>query len=272
MVGFLKILFWAILAAAVLWLFAMRCRRHLRRMPLLIQYRYAHRGLHGGAVPENSLEAFRLASAMGFAAELDVHLTRDGRLAVIHDQDLRRLCGVEGAVEEQTVQELSHLRLCGTGHRIPMLEEVLPLFEGRQPLLIELKDRRNSAQLVDAFCAAMKGFHGDFAVESFNPWVLYLLRLRRPDYIRGQLSKDFLKDRSIPPIAGFFLKNLCFNWLAKPDFIAYRYQDRRNLGLRLCRRLYGVQEFSWTVTTPEEQTAAEQDGSVIIFESFRPDL
>ena len=67
-----------------------------RRLPGTL---YAHRGLHGPGVPENSLPAFRAAAAAGYGAELDVHLTADGRLVVFHDGDLTRMCGVEGTVE-----------------------------------------------------------------------------------------------------------------------------------------------------------------------------
>ncbi len=124
---------------------------------------------------------------------------------------------------------------------------------------------------MDALCAALKGFGGDFCVESFDPRTLYLLRLRRPDIIRGQLSKNFLRDGSVNPIAGFFLTNLCLNWLSRPDFIAYRFADRGALGLRLCRRLYQVPEFSWTITSPAQQLAAEEAGATIIFEGFDPE-
>ena len=70
----------------------------------LLDWRYAHRGLYDNenGVPENSLAAFRLAAENGFGAELDVHLTADGQLAVIHDSDLQRVCGQEGKVEELT--------------------------------------------------------------------------------------------------------------------------------------------------------------------------
>lgn len=262
-----------ILAALfLLWIFLMRCKRHLRRGPLLVQYRYAHRGLHdlAAGIPENSLPAFRRAAEQGFGAELDVHLTKDGRLAVIHDSDLSRLCGVEGTVEKMDAEQLSRLRLCGTDQRIPFLEEVLPLFAGGPPLLIEMKTRRNAAPLVDALTAALADYRGDVCVESFDPWALYVLRLRKPDCIRGQLSKRFGPSDGINAVGGFFLQNLCFNWLSKPDFVAYRLEDRKSWALRLCRRFYRVQEFSWTVTTPEQQRQLEEDGSVIIFEGFTP--
>ena len=108
-------------------------------------FRYAHRGLHGPGVPENSLAAFRRAAEAGYGAELDVHLTRDGRLVVIHDGDLERMCGVPGRVAEKTAEELAALRLAGSEEHIPLLEEVLPLFAGRAPLVVELKTDRHGA-------------------------------------------------------------------------------------------------------------------------------
>ena len=58
----------------------------------ILKHRYAHRGLHHKPdIPENSLSAFRNAVKNGFGIEFDVHLTADGKLAVIHDSGLRRV-------------------------------------------------------------------------------------------------------------------------------------------------------------------------------------
>jgi hypothetical protein len=68
----------------------------------------AHRGLHGGAenVPENSLQAFEIAAEKGYPIETDIHVTKDGRVAVFHDDDLKRMCGDERKPEELTLDEL----------------------------------------------------------------------------------------------------------------------------------------------------------------------
>ena len=72
----------------------------------LLRYRYAHRGLHSKPhIPENSMAAFAKAAAAGFGIELDVHLTKDGRLAVIHDSSLKRTCGEDLIIEEITMKE-----------------------------------------------------------------------------------------------------------------------------------------------------------------------
>ena len=77
---------------------------------------FAHRGLHSRdkSVPENSLEAFELASRAGYGIELDVQLSKDGQVVVFHDDDLKRVCGVDCRVDEKTYAELTELRLCGT--------------------------------------------------------------------------------------------------------------------------------------------------------------
>ncbi len=67
-------------------LLALRCRRNGRGWEKLLGRRYAHRGYHAKPeIPENSLPAFRRALERGWGAELDVHLLRDGTLAVFHD-------------------------------------------------------------------------------------------------------------------------------------------------------------------------------------------
>ena len=67
----------------------------------LLKHRYAHRGLHRKpGIPENSMEAFRRAIAAGYGIELDVHLTSDRKLAVIHDSCLKLTSGVYLQIED----------------------------------------------------------------------------------------------------------------------------------------------------------------------------
>ena len=85
----------------LLWFLLLRCRRSGRGWKKLLGRRYAHRGWHDKpAIPENSLAAFRRALDKGWGAELDVHLLKDGTLAVFHDSDLRRCAGEEGDIED----------------------------------------------------------------------------------------------------------------------------------------------------------------------------
>ena len=251
------------------------CRRGHPNWKILRLFRYAHRGWHDKPqIPENSMAAFRRAAEHHFGVELDVHLTKDGRLAVIHDASLLRTAGVDVLVEDLTAEELQNYRLEGTDEHIPMLEEVLTLFEGKTPLIVELKaERGNHAALTEAACALLDQYRVNYCVESFDPRCLMWLRKHRPDICRGQLSQAFLRHGDgggQSKLTLFVLEHLLLNCTTRPDFIAYRFSDRKNLNLRWCRKLFRVQEVNWTITTKEEMEAAERDGNLVIFERFDP--
>ena len=97
---------------------------------------FAHRGLWSESVPENSLAAFTLAAKAGYGIELDIQLSKDGRIVVFHDYDLKRMCGVDRKLADMTLEELKACRLRGTSEQIPTLVEVLQLIDGKVPLLI----------------------------------------------------------------------------------------------------------------------------------------
>ena len=90
---------------------------------------------------------------------------------------------------------------------------------------------------------------------------------------RGQLSENFRRHgdaQDLPGVVRWVLSSLLLNARTRPDFIAYRFEDRKCLSLRLCRGLYGAQEFSWTIRSRADMDAAERDGALVIFECFDP--
>jgi glycerophosphoryl diester phosphodiesterase len=105
----------------------------------------AHRG--GAALwPENSLLAFGNALALGVDyLELDVHLSRDGEVMVIHDATLERTTTGSGTVRERTAAELGALRLkdrggAVTAEPVPTLDQVVALAAaGKRQMLLEIK-------------------------------------------------------------------------------------------------------------------------------------
>ena len=259
---------------ALLWVFLTRCRRNHGDWAVLWQYRYAHRGLHDKPqVPENSMAAFRKAVEHGFGAELDIHLMADGNLAVIHDSSLLRTAGADVHIEDLSAEDLEQYRLEGTQERIPLLPEVLKLFAGKTPLIVELKaERGNHVALCEAAAKLLDTYGGDYCVESFDPRAVGWFRKHRPEVCRGQLAENFLRDRenrlSLP--LRFALTNLLTNAAAVPDFVAYRFSDRKTFGLRLCRFLWKPQMVYWTLRSREELEQAEREGALCIFEKFAP--
>lgn len=265
-----------VLALALLWLVLLTPRRGAPGWEALEHVRYAHRGLHSltAGRPENSMAAFRAAAELGYGAELDVHLMKDGSLAVVHDSSLKRVCGREAVIEELTAAELTDYPLQGTAETIPLLEEVLEVFAGRRPLIIELKaERGNAAALTDAVMARLEGWQGTYCIESFHPAVLLRLKERYPQVLRGQLSQNFLRGSEAGSLglpARLALTLLLTTVFTRPDFIAYNYRDRACLSLRLMRRLYGVREVGWTIRDRGTMEALEKEGVTPIFEGFVP--
>ena len=249
------------------------------RWEKLSEYRYAHRGLHDNQTPapENSLAAFRLAREWGYGSELDVHLTADGQLVVIHDSRLQRACGVEGVVEEKTLPELADLRLFGTREGIPTFAQVLDVYEGGEgpcpPLVVELKTYgANYAQLAECAMAELDAHQVPYCVESFDPRVLWWLRRNRPEVVRGQLSENFVLDNEsdIGFVRGVTHGALMCNLFARPDFVAYRHDHRRRLAVWLACNLLGARLVTWTIKSPQELAEVEAAGGVGIFEGFEP--
>jgi len=251
------------------------CRKGHPAWQTLKKYRYAHRGCHDKpAVPENSMEAFRRAVERGFGAELDVHLMKDGTLAVIHDASLKRTAGAEVKIEDLTVEELKNYHLEESEETIPLFDDVLALFEKKTPLIIELKvERENYAALSEAVARRLDSYTGDYCIESFDPRAVSWFRKHRPDTCRGQLSQNFFRDQNskLPGILKFLMTNLLVNVIARPDFVAYNHQHRHGLAPWWCRKLHGAVEFCWTVTDKEAMERLEEEKAGIIFERFDPE-
>ncbi|MBQ8621628.1 MAG: glycerophosphodiester phosphodiesterase [Oscillospiraceae bacterium] len=257
---------------SLLYILSVRGRTGHPGLAELKKWSYAHRGLHDEILPENSMAAFRAALDHGYGIELDIHLLKDGNLGVMHDSKLMRTTGAEGKIEDLTTQELKNYHLGGTDETIPEFRQVLELFAGKAPLVIELKaDGSNSAALCEAACKMMEGYHGPFCMESFDPRCIWWLKKNRPEIIRGQLTENyFATGNKLPWILKFLLKYQIENFLGKPDFVAYRFSDRKNISNALVRKLWGVQGFAWTLDTKADYETAVSEGWVPIFEKIKP--
>jgi glycerophosphoryl diester phosphodiesterase len=235
----------------------------------LLKARYAHRGLHNKpTVPENSMSAFKKAVDEGFGIELDLHLTKDNKLAVIHDASLKRTCGIDLHIEDITLEDAQLYFLEESNEVIPEFKDVLKLVDGKIPLLIELKvENGNHAQLARKTVEALEGYKGLYCIESFYPQAVKWLRDNSPEIVRGQLAGAVKKDGAdINAISDFLLRNLWVNILGKPDFVAYHFEDR-NIG---AFKKFKGPKFLWTIKSYRDLKIAESLGAVPIFEKFNP--
>lgn len=265
----------AVFALCCLFALSTMCRRGHPGLGELRRWAYAHRGLHDSFAPENSLAAFRRAKEAGYGAELDVHLLADGNLAVFHDSSLKRLTGRDGIIEKLTTSQLNEYRLADSGETIPLLRQVLDLFHGEAPLIIELKSSKdNYRQLCTRVCEMLDAYDGVFCLESFDPRCIRWLRKNRPDLIRGQLAENFFATpgSKVPWLGKLILGQYMLNFLTCPDFVAYRFSDRRQLGVWLCCRIWNAQPVAWTLRSRSELDEAVKIGWIPIFENFRTDI
>jgi glycerophosphoryl diester phosphodiesterase len=201
---------------------------------------YAHRGASAHA-PENTIKAFQLALDHGAdGVELDVTLSKDGEIVVIHDDNVDRTTDGSGAVTSMTLAELQALD-AGEGEKIPTLNEVFERFGKKLLINIELKNMRGFSSLLPDKVAALIQAYGlvDFVlISSFNPF--YLQRFRRlcPEASLGILT--------LPKMA-----NLWFWRFFQHDALHPYYKDVDQTLVDKTHR-YNRQVNTWTVDNAGE--------------------
>lgn len=262
----LALLFLLIILLILLFLVMPSLRRHPDRKALeglLI----AHRGLHNDEIPENSIPAFLMAAAKGYAIENDIHVTADGEIVVFHDGTTKRMCGVDRKIEEMTLSEIKQLRLKNTEERIPTLRECLDAVEGRVPLLIEFKcDTAKCDRLCSAADKILESYNGKYFVQSFNPAIPNWYRKHNPQVLRGQLAMPPNEKKLIKYIASAFL----LNFGARPDFVAYDQTNARGIAFAI-QKFLGALPVGWTFRTDKDLKDKKQLFKAYIFENFMPE-
>ncbi|MGP3967720.1 glycerophosphodiester phosphodiesterase [Streptomyces sp. 6N223] len=208
-------------------------------MPLLT---VGHRGLMG-VEPENTLRSFRRADRAGLdVIELDLHLSKDGELVVMHDAEVDRTTDGTGPVGDLTVAELRGLD-AGDGERIPLFTDVVDAVGA--PLQAEIKDR--AAARVLAALIEDRGLGERVTVISFHDDALAETAALLPGAALGLVtgrSTDSAPERAAELGAGLVSCELA-------------YLDADVVGR--CHAA-GVKVLAWTVNTPAELARARQLG------------
>jgi glycerophosphoryl diester phosphodiesterase len=206
--------------------------------PLLI---ISHRGAKGHA-PENTLISFQKALDLGVdGIELDVHLSTDNQIMVIHDKTVNRTTNGDGFVNQLSLQELKALRIADE-HQIPTLAEVLDLVGRKIFINIELKGKHTAKPvlaLIEKYIAAKNWRYDSFLISSFDWNALQEIHQLNPNIALGVLTEtdvdlaigfaEFIKAKSIHPY---------FHLLNKENTMLLQQK--------------GFQVFPWTVNEPED--------------------
>jgi glycerophosphoryl diester phosphodiesterase len=199
----------------------------------------AHRGFHNDEVKENTIEAFKLAIKKKLPIELDVHILKDKTIVVYHDRNLKRLYKKDVKVKDLDYKKLSKL----TDNKVPKLEDVLNLIDGKVPVIIELKKDSKKFILETELVKLLDNYNGKFAVKSFNRKSINWFRKNRDNYVRGILIHN-------RPYKLFDKFKLIFNIsVIKPDFLSVNYKLLDKKIMRNFRRRYHI--MAWTIKSDD---------------------
>lgn len=205
---------------------------------------FAHRGASANA-PENTLAAFRLAhQAQADGIELDVHLSADQQVVVIHDDEVSRTTNGQGKVSQLTLEELRRLD-AGQGETIPTLGEVLDLIGDQLYINIELKGvSRSASGLAEAAAALVnqRKLNQTIIYSSFDPLLLFKTRRVAPQAKLGLLIDTGAAGTATHLIFAPLLRP----WSLHPHFssITPRFLQRANINQQAI--------ITWTVNKTEE--------------------
>ena len=234
-----------------------------RRAPdWLTAWEYAHRGLHGEGVAENSRTAAQGAIAAGMGIECDIQMSRDNVPLVFHDWVLERLTGQHGPLAAHPAEELCQMPLLDTAETIWRLTDLLELVAGRVPILIEVKSHPAFAlpQACIAIAQVLADYAGPVAVMSFDPRMGEWFARHAPDMTRGLVITDTLDHG----YKGAWRARRALE-RAAPDFLAADVRDVPNALTDLWRET-GRPLLTWTVRAPELRAQALAHADALIAE------
>ena len=238
----------------------------------------AHRGFHDcngsfkkGFGPENSRESILYAVQNGLGIEIDVRFTKDYVPIVIHDNYLKRLCGVDNYLSNINYNELKHLKL-KNHENLPTLEEILSIVNGSTPILIEFKKFKKNQDhnhIKKGLYFILKKYSGPLALMSFDLKLVVHFSKKLPNIIRGVVLEKYDHNKKI--------------FSSKIESRITEYQMQKNgIGFvsikynQLTKEFYNLNKrkkrdvISWTINSKFDARRIKNLCDNITFEGFRP--
>jgi glycerophosphoryl diester phosphodiesterase len=227
----------------------------------------AHRGASSYA-PENTFAAFDLALDMGAShIELDVHVTADGHLVVIHDDTVDRTTNGSGPVASHTRASLKALDAGSwfdprfAGERIPTFDEVLERYKGRAHIHTEIKGRSPNLSRQTVDLVRRHGMTEHITVTSFQRAPLEETRAYAPELPTGWLVPE-ITDAIVAQARAIGLTQLCPTaHVLTPELVARLHAEGsvvRAWGVaneELMRRAFDARVDGMTVNFPDKRLA-----------------
>ncbi len=202
-----------------------------------------HRGARA-LEPENTLRSFRKAVELGVdAVELDVRLTKDGEVVVIHDERVERTTDGSGLVSNFTLEEIRGFN-AEKGEKIPTLGEALDFLKGKVKVLIELKEVSFEEKVLDLI--KERGMVNDVIIVSFLEKALRRVRELDGDVATGLIYVRHKKPREAALELG-------------AEYLLPLYRFTHSADVKKAHES-GLKVIVWTINTQEEATTYKQKG------------
>lgn len=222
----------------------------------------AHRGIQTDTVIENTIPAFSLALDKNIPIELDLHILKDGNIVVYHDENLKRLMGIDKNISSYSYDELKKITFPNTDIHIPLFRDVLDLVKGRVMLVIEIKETNIMSYKKYCKCInlILENYPYDFVIKSFDIRIVNWF-LRNTQYITGLLIANRKKS-----FYSWLMSRKIIPFLLKPDFISV---DRRILFSKFVQDLRKkMPVLVWTIRDKETLNEVKDKADSYLVEKF----
>ncbi len=208
---------------------------------------FAHRGIwNNQTILENTLHSFRRAIAYGYSIELDVQLTKDNQLVVFHDNRTDRLTNQKHFLQDLSLQEVKELILLNTKEKIPTLQEVLQLVQGKVYLDIEIKSTDRIEKMGKILTQELENYDGKYIVKSFNPKIVHWMKKNYPKMTCGLLIHHDYHNR----FYNYLAHSKILLYYCKPDFLAVSKKMIQRKTIQKIRKYCPI--LIWTIGSKEE--------------------
>lgn len=235
----------------------------------LVSKPIAHRGLHDKSknIIENSLSAIKEAIKHNLPVEIDINLGKNGSIAVFHDSNLKRLCGVDIDIKEVPASDFKKYKLLNSQDTIISLEEALEEINGQVPILIEIKNFTMFKVLEENLIRIISDYRGQFAIQSFNPLSVNYVKSRKREWLCGQLIGNLEDEEFFFPFDYLFYLFAKYNSY-KLDFCAINIDALDEAKLKNLRNKK-ITVLAWTIRNISQLEKARKLADNIIFEEIK---
>lgn len=221
---------------------------------------YSHRGYFDNTtIYENTLEAFQISIDKGYGIELDVRMTKDKQLIVFHDEDMKRMFGLDTVIQSLSLDEIYAMNL---NYHIPTFQQALDLIKDQVDIIVEIKHGGDIHTLCQLVYNTLLTYDGTFSIESFHPGIVYWFKKHAPEVERGQLLMSIAEYDYFS--LGLFMMSHLTSFFTKPHFYAYRKELGKTKLARLLLNAGNSYIVSWTLM---EGDPLYLKASKIIFEN-----